>query len=100
MKSRDGVANIYKTQRGYWRVRFYSEGGKICNKVCRTITERDALCRAIKRREDLDYWFPNVTHIDVIHELGSFKVLADKWLDHSGIFQDSCRIELRSQSIT
>ena len=83
MKSRDGKLTHYKTKYGNWLVRFFSEDGEVRNKNCRTKTERDALERAIKRREVLDYWFPaesgNVARCDV----GTFKALAEKWLDHS-----------------
>jgi integrase len=83
MKSRDGKSTHYKTKYGNWLVRFFSEDGEVRNKNCKTKTERDALERAIKRREDLDYWFPvesgNVARCDV----GTFKALAEKWLDHS-----------------
>ncbi len=83
MKSRDGKSTHYKTKYGNWLVRFFSDDGEVRNKNCKTKTERDALERAIKKREDLDYWFPveagNVSQCEV----GTFKALAEKWLDHS-----------------
>lgn len=83
MKSRDGKAKCYTTERGYWRVRFFSEDDKLRNRVCRTKTERDALLSAIRRQEDLDYWFPQTTNNATKIELGTFRGLAERWMDHS-----------------
>lgn len=58
MKSRDGIVKVYRTSYGTYKVRFYDEDGKPRDKSCKTITDRDALVRAIRKREDLDYWFP------------------------------------------
>jgi len=83
MKSRDGKSNFYRHHRGNWMVRFYCEDGKIRNKVCKTKTERDALQSAIRRGEDLDYWFPEEASTVSSNQVGTFKALADKWLNHS-----------------
>ncbi|MBP9708661.1 MAG: site-specific integrase [Oligoflexales bacterium] len=98
MKSRDGKSTHYKTKYGSWLVRFFSEDGEVRNKNCKTKTERDSLERAIKRREDLDYWFPaasaNLSKCDV----GTFKALAEKWLDHSIMVREisqSCMMNYR-----
>lgn len=83
MKSRDGKSTHFKTKYGNWLVRFFSEDGEVRNKNCKTKTERDALERAIKKREDLDYWFPVEAGNVSQSEVGTFKALAEKWLDHS-----------------
>jgi integrase len=83
MISRDGIAKWYMTPAGTYRVRFYDAGGEVINRVCQTKTERDALMRAIKKRERLDYWFPPEESEVQKHEVGSFKGLADLWIEHS-----------------
>jgi hypothetical protein len=57
MKSRDGVAKVYLTPAGTYKVRFYCQEHKERNKNCTTKTERDALVRAIKKQAELDYCY-------------------------------------------
>ena len=83
MRSRDGNSTVQKTRFGYFRVRFFCVEGIRRNKICKTKTEADALRSAIRRREPLDYWFPDDTNNIEKHEIGTFKALSDKWLDHS-----------------
>ena len=83
MISRDGIAKWYMTPAGTYRVRFYDAGGEVINRVCQTKTERDALMRAIKKRERLDYWFPPEEGEVQKNEVGTFKGLADLWIEHS-----------------
>lgn len=83
MKSRDGKSKFYRHHTGYWMVRFIDEDGKTRNKVCKTKTERDALRCAIRRLEELDYWFPEEASEVKPNQVGSFRSLAEKWLNHS-----------------
>lgn len=83
MRSRDGKATHYRTKFDYWHVRFVCEDGEVRNKNCKTKTERDALLSAIKRRDDLNYWFPDVVCKSTRKDVGSFQDLADRWLEHS-----------------
>lgn len=83
MKSRDGKWTCQKTPFDYYRVRFYGVDGQRRNKICKTKTEKDALVAAIRRRECLDYWFPGENNNVANHEVGTFKALAEKWLEHS-----------------
>ncbi len=83
MKSRDKKVNYYLTPSGTWRVRFYCENNKVQNRVCKTKTERDALVRAIKNREELDYWFPEDSGTDTPILIKDFKSLSELWIDHS-----------------
>lgn len=83
MKSRDGIVKSYRTSYGTYKVRFYAEDGKPRDKTCKTATDRDALVRAIKKREELDYWFPPADRNVASHEVGTFKGLAEKWLEHA-----------------
>lgn len=83
MKSRDGISKVYRTSYGTYKVRFYAEDGTPTDKSCKTVTDRDALVRAIKKREDLDYWFPPEERSVARHEVGTFKGLAEKWLEHA-----------------
>ncbi len=66
---------------GSWRVRFFDEiENKYREKSCATKTEAENLKRAIIRKDDLSFWFPEKT---VIHsELKTYKDLALRWLDH------------------
>lgn len=82
MKSRDGKATWQKTEWGNYRVRFHCVDGERRNKICKTKTDRDALINAIRRRENLDYWFPDEGSNVASHEVGTFKALAEKWLDY------------------
>ena len=83
MISRDGKSNVYPTPDGTYRVRFFCSDGLLRNKVCKSKTERDALVRAIRKREELDYWFPpELTNVSR-NESGTFKGLAELWLEHS-----------------
>src|SRR5690606_18765133 len=83
MKSRDGKSKFYRHHTGYWMVRFTDEDGKTRNKVCKTITERDALRAAIRRLEELDFWFPEEASEVKSYQVGTFRSLAEKWLNHS-----------------
>lgn len=83
MRSRDGKASCRQTRNGYWLVRFYCEDGKRRNKNCKTKSERDALISAIKKREGLDYWFPENFSVASDHMVGTFSELSEKWLEHS-----------------
>jgi len=83
MKSRDRKASCYRTRHGNWQVRFVADDGKRRFKNCQTKTERDALVAAIKRQDELDYWFPEETSNVSTTDVGTFKALAEKWLDHS-----------------
>ncbi len=83
MKSRDGKSSWQKTSWGNFRVRFFCVEGIRRNKVCKTKTERDALINAIRRHDSLDFWFPEEGSNVADHEVGTFKALAEKWLDHS-----------------
>ncbi len=83
MRSRDGKVNYQMAPSGSWRVRFYCEDGKRRNRVCRTKTDRDALIAAIKRQDELGFWFPSEPSSVPGYQVGTFKVLAEKWLDHS-----------------
>ena len=83
MKSRDGKAKCYRSRSGTFKVRFYADDGIPRDKSCKTQTDRDALVRAIKRREDLDYWFPPAERQVTAQEVGTFKGLAEKWMDHA-----------------
>jgi integrase len=99
MKSRDGKSNFYRHHRGNWLVRFYCEEGNLRNKVCKTKTERDALCSAIRRFEDLAFWFPEETSLVKPSQVGSFLQLADKWLNHAEKVREiskSCLMNYRS----
>lgn len=93
MRSRDGDANYRQTRNGYWLVRFYCEENKRRNKNCKSKTERDALLSAVRRREDLDYWFPEEAGTVSGRDVGTYNALAEKWLDHSAKVRevsDSC----------
>jgi integrase len=83
MRSRDGNATWDRTKNGSYRVRFYCEGNVRREKKVKTITDRDALIRAVKRRESLDYWYPEKAHSESSQLTGSFDALADLWLTHS-----------------
>jgi len=83
MKSRDGIVKCYSTRYGTYKVRFYDEEGRPTDRSCKTKTERDALVRAIKKRESLDFWFPPEESEVSKQEVGSFKGLSDLWLEHS-----------------
>lgn len=83
MRSRDGVVKTYLTPANTHKVRFWCEDNKERNYNCKTKTERDALMRAVKKRLDLDFWFPPEESKTERHELGTFKGLADLWLEHS-----------------
>lgn len=98
MRSRDGKATFHRTKYNYWHVRFFCEDGKVRNKNCKTKTERDALLTAIKRRDELGYWFPDVVNDGKKVDIGTFGHLADKWLDHSEKVRevsDSCMMNYR-----
>jgi integrase len=98
MKCRDGKSNCYQTEWNNWRVRFFCEDGIARNKICKTKTERDALVSAIRRRDDLDYWFPEETSNIASHEVGTFKALAEKWMEHSAKVREiseSCLMNYR-----
>lgn len=82
MKSRDGNATWERTSHGSFRVRFYCEEDIRREKKVKTVTERDALIRAVKRRESLDYWYPEATPKSTTLT-GTFDALADLWLTHS-----------------
>ena len=82
MKSRDGKASWDKTRNGSYRVRFYCEDNLRREKKVKSITDRDALIRAIKRRDSLDYWYPEVEKGEASQSLGTFDALADMWLGH------------------
>jgi len=83
MKCRDGKATWQKTPFGHYRIRFFCVDGQRRNKVCKTKTDRDALMHAIRRNEILDYWFPAPSSNVAKHEVGTFKGLAEKWLEHA-----------------
>ena len=83
MKSRDGKVKWYRTKYGTYKVRFHCEEDILRDKNCKSKTERDALVRAIKKREDLDYWFPVEPGEVARTDLGSFTGLAEKWMQHS-----------------
>lgn len=83
MKSRDGKSTQQKTQWGYWRVRFYCEDNVRRNKICKTKTERDILVNAIRKKENLDFWFPEENGQTQDYDVGTFNSLAEKWLEHS-----------------
>lgn len=98
MKSRDGKSKCYRTEWANWRVRFFCEDGIARNKICKTKTEADALISAIRRRDDLDYWFPEETSNIASHEVGTFKALAEKWMEHSAKVREiseSCLMNYR-----
>lgn len=98
MKCRDGKSTYQKTPFGYYRVRFFCVDGIRRNKVCKTKTDRDALMNAIRRNEPLDYWFPSNTSNVAKHEVGTFKALAEKWLEHSAKVREiseSCSMNYR-----
>lgn len=98
MRSRDGDATHYQTKYGYWHVRFFCDDGVVRNKNCKTKTERDALLSAIRRREELDYWFPEETGTVSGRDVGTFKALAEKWLEHSAKVREvseSCLMNYR-----
>jgi integrase len=83
MKSRDGKVKWYRSRSNTFKVRFYAEDGLPRDRSCKTQTERDALIRAIKRLEELDYWFPPEERHVANHEVGSFRGLAEKWMEHA-----------------
>ena len=83
MKSRDGIAKVYRTSYGTYKVRFYTEAGRPKDKSCKTKTECDALVRAIKKRADLDFWFPSVEPAQERSDVGTFGALAERWLNHA-----------------
>ena len=83
MKSNDGIVSWAKTQNGSFRVRFYCEDKIRREKKVRSATDRDALIRAIKRRDPLDFWYPEIKRADSSQLSGSFDALADLWLNHS-----------------
>jgi integrase len=83
MKSCDGSAKWYLTPAGTYKVRFYDTDGKEHNRNCETKTERDALMRAIKKQEQLDYWFPPEESSVERQDVGTFKGLSDLWIEHS-----------------
>ena len=98
MKCRDGKSTWQKTPFGHYRVRFHCVDGQRRNKVCKTKTDRDALVNAIRRNEQLDYWFPECTSNVAKHEVGTFKALAEKWLEHSASVREiskSCLMNYR-----
>lgn len=98
MRSRDGKSTHYQTDFGYWHIRFVSDDGEVRNKNCKTKTERDALVSAIRRREDLDYWFPSESGNVAKRDVGTFKALSDKWLEHSSKVREiseSCMMNYR-----
>ena len=99
MKSRDGKYTVDKTKNGTWRVRFYCEQNVRRGTKVKTITERDALVRSIKRREDLDFWFPVAEPEKAQFSNGIFDALADDWLVHGECVREiskSCLINYRS----
>ena len=99
MKSRDGKSKYYQTQWGNWNIRFYCEDNKIRNKICKTKTERDVLVNAIRRKESLDYWFPDKSGSVMILDSGTFQALTEKWLDHAKNVREiseSCLCNYRS----
>ena len=98
MKCRDGKTSWQKTPFGNYRVRFFCVDGQRRNKVCKTKTDRDALINAIRRNEQLDYWFPEIASNVAKHEVGTFKALAEKWLEHSAKVREiseSCAMNYR-----
>jgi integrase len=98
MKCRDGKSTWQKTPFGNYRVRFLCVDGQRRNKVCKTKTDRDSLINAIRRNEELDYWFPEKTSNVAKHEVGTFKALAEKWLEHSAKVREiseSCAMNYR-----
>ena len=98
MKSRDGKSKCYLTEWGNWRVRFFCEDGIARNKVCKSKTEADALVSAIRRRDELDYWFPEEPSAVSTPKVGAFKALAEKWLEHSAKVREiseSCLMNYR-----
>jgi len=78
MKSRDGKAKAYRTRHGNWQVRFVSDDSNRQFKNCKTKTEADALVAAIKRQDELDYWFPEEKGNVSTPDVGMFKSLAEK----------------------
>jgi len=98
MKSRDGKSRFYPTKSGTWHVRFYCEDNVKRNKNCKTKTDRDALLRAIKHRESLDYWFPEQTQKTLTESIGTFGQLSGQWLDYCEKVReisDSCLMNYR-----
>ena len=59
MRSRDGKYTLHKAPSGAWRLRFFDENGKRQSRSVRTVAERDALSRAIRRGDPLNRWFPD-----------------------------------------
>ena len=99
MKSRDGKYSTSRSRYGTFRVRFYCEENKRQEKWVKTVTERDAFIRAIKKREDLDYWYPKVDHEKAGYSIGTFEALSEEWLTHAECVREiseSCLINYRS----
>ena len=93
MKSRDGSYTTDLTKNGTWRVRFYCEQGKRRGTKVKTATERDALTRAIKKQEHLDYWFPpteeNVDPSEANKTgVATFEDLSRVWLEHGKLVRE------------
>jgi len=98
MRSRDAKVSYQQTKYGYWLVRFYCEDGKRRCKNCKTKTERDVLVKAIKKQDVLDFWFPEESKTVSDRDIGTFKSLAEKWLEHSEKVREiseSCMINYR-----
>jgi hypothetical protein len=99
MKSRDGKYTVDRTRNGTWRVRFYCDEKIRRGTKVKTITERDALVRSIKKREELDYWFPVAEPSKGPFSNGTFDSLAEDWLVHGECVREiskSCLINYRS----
>jgi len=82
MRSRDGKYSVDRTKNGTYSVRFYCEENFRRGTKVGTVTERDALIRSIKKRNQLDYWFPVQGSEKSAFSSGTFDKLADDWLSH------------------
>jgi len=99
MKSRDGKFITSRSRYGTFRVRFYCEENKRQEKWVKTVTDRDALIRAVKKREDLDYWYPKRAQEKPGYSVGTFEALSEEWLNHAECVREiseSCLINYRS----
>lgn len=99
MKSRDGKFSTSRSRYGTFRVRFYCDENKRQEKWVKTVTERDAFIRAIKKREALDYWYPSPEQKKSELTVGTFEALSEEWLIHGECVREiseSCLMNYRS----
>lgn len=100
MKSRDGKPyKVLITKSGTYRQRFIDESGNVQGVTVRTKGELEMLQKAIRRRDDLERWFP-VEPAFARSSYRSFTDLAEAYIEHgAGVreISESCLANYRTQ---